>query len=57
MLVASSYSENNTWHIFREDGKEVKFTILNGIIKSYHYKLTNLELAYIKNNLIHGDRK
>lgn len=52
VVLASAFSKENTWFIYRHDGKQVEFTIVNGKIRSYIYKLTETELNYIKKNIL-----
>ncbi len=48
-----TYTEKqDTYFIFRDDGKEIEFSIKNGIIKVVHHKLTIEEINFIRENLL-----
>lgn len=50
VVVCSSFSEPNTWYIFRANGLEVKIVLVENQFKS-NKELTNLEIEYLNNNL------
>lgn len=49
--TAKQYS-NCTYFIFRDDGKEIEFSIIDGIIKVVNNKLTIAEINFIRENLL-----
>jgi hypothetical protein len=55
VIIGSSLSPDNTWFCYREDGKEVKFTVDKKSIRSSIYRLTPDEMAYIKTHILNED--
>ena len=52
MTYTAKQDSNDTYFIFREDGKEIEFSIKDGIIKVVHHKLTIAEINFIRENLL-----
>ena len=50
VICCSSFTEPNTWYIFRANGIEVKIVLIGNQFKA-NKELTDLEIEYLNNNL------
>lgn len=52
MTYTAKQDSKDTYFIFRDDGKEIEFSIKDGIIKAVYYRLTIAEINFIRENLL-----